>query len=394
MALWAKWTGEGLTAGTIPDQSGNGRDLTNYGLTAATPGPFSSGFDELDCDGASTANRTASAGFPSNQPLTVCLRLRCDSDANEYQIPISGYTSTSPLQVLITDYGANCTLRLRGVTHSFSFSIDTVYAIVLVCASNGYVDMYINDLETPVVSGGTPMGTVPQDFEVGSWQGYNPFTGVVGDISIYDHVLDQSEREAWAAESAGEETPAQVVAAPSGSGQYFRLTLTGDADATTDYILPPSNISARLRSGSPSYLQATIPYTDDYATAISDRPNGDLLLQHVLLESAGSETLTDICTVDFETVQPSLSVNSKSLVLVGHRQTTNSSPGSHTVSALSLQTGSFSYVAIVPGFDPAILPADDITAEDATFTVGLVQLQASVSSVGRWSVQTTYVEES
>ena len=156
----------------------------------------------------------------------------------------------------------------------------------------------------------------------------------------------------------------------------FTLILTGSADATTDVVLPVSNINARLRSGSDSYLQVTIPYTTDYATYISDRPNGDLEL--VYTDPDGEH---DVVAVALETIQISRAVNSANIVLTGHRQSTNSSPTSHTVSPLSLQTGTTSNNAIVPGYNPLILPGDNVTADGVTYTLEIVSLQAAESYV-------------
>ncbi len=176
-----------------------------------------------------------------------------------------------------------------------------------------------------------------------------------------------------------------VVPAAVVYGQWFYLTLTGGADATTDIMLPCSSINARLRSGAPSYLQVVIPYTADYASAVAARPNGDLRLE---FDDTG-ETTT-VATVSLETIQESRGIPSGSIVLTGHRQSTNSSPNSHTINVQSLQIGTHSPVAIMPGYNPTIKPADDITAASSTYTVDTVMLQASAQR-GGISMQTSYI---
>jgi len=163
--------------------------------------------------------------------------------------------------------------------------------------------------------------------------------------------------------------------------RYFHLTLTGTADATTDFVLPVSNLNARLRSGSPSYLQCTLPYNSAYAAAIADRPNGDLTLECLTVDSRGQETLSPVTTVALESVQLSRGVVNSSIVLTGHRQSTNSAPASHTLSPLALQTGSNATVAILGGYNPSILPGDSVTTVDTTYTIGTVVLQASPKNV-------------
>lgn len=164
-------------------------------------------------------------------------------------------------------------------------------------------------------------------------------------------------------------------------GIRFRLTLTDLTEPANDFVLPISNANGRIKSGSPSYLQVTLPYTTSAATAISDRSGFYLQLDHVEVFSDGSEIITAVVTVALETVQISRGVSSSSIVLTGHRQTTNYAPASHTVSPLSMQTGSTSNTVILPGYNPLILPADTVTADGVTFTVGTVSLQASVGSV-------------
>lgn len=160
----------------------------------------------------------------------------------------------------------------------------------------------------------------------------------------------------------------------------FRLTLTGAPNGLADVELPLVNVNARLRSGADSYLQATLPYTTDIANSVSARPDGDLRLDHIARSSDGSEVVTTVCTVALETIQPSRGVNSRSIVLVGHRQSTNSTPASHAIRSLSLQTGA-TVTAIMPGFDPLIRPADTVTTEGVTILVETVSVQAARSNI-------------
>lgn len=170
---------------------------------------------------------------------------------------------------------------------------------------------------------------------------------------------------------------------------FFRLVLTGAADGTTDITLPLKSLMSRLRSGSPSYLQVSLPYTSVYASAVTARANGDLQLYFV--SDYGSYTLdTLIAEIDLETIQISRGDTNKSILLVGHRQSTNSNPRSFTVTASSLQSGTTAKTAVVPGFHPHIKPGDDITAEEETFTVGLVQFQAGINN-GTMSMYTQFV---
>lgn len=202
---------------------------------------------------------------------------------------------------------------------------------------------------------------------------------------IYAYGATQSFYQfSLAGEAAGTEE-AVIVPVPYRIAGLFRLTLTGYPNGQPDVILPVSNINARLRSGADSYLQVTIPYTDEYAEAISDRPDGDLELAYVVLYSNGVEDVQDIVDVALETIQPTKGVKNRSIVLTGHRQSTNSTPASHTVKPLSVQGGT-TMTAIVPGYTPTILPADTITADGVDLVIDTVSLQASVANV-----QTQYI---
>jgi hypothetical protein len=171
----------------------------------------------------------------------------------------------------------------------------------------------------------------------------------------------------------------------------WRFTVTGDADGLDDVILPISNLSARLRSGSQSYLNVTIPYASAAADAVSARPNGDLILEHIVRDNLGNTLEFVVVTVALETIQISRGASSSSIVLIGHRQSTNSNPTSHSVAPLSLQTGTTASTMIVPEYDQNIRPGDTVTGEGVTFEIGLLTLQAAVTA-GSYYIVTQYTE--
>lgn len=169
--------------------------------------------------------------------------------------------------------------------------------------------------------------------------------------------------------------PTYTPAVVPDNGDLFYLTLTGSADSVDDVVIPVKSVFARLRSGARSYLQVTIPYTDEIAVLVSARPNADLILTH---SRAGTDTV--ITTVDLELIQTSRG-QSSSIVLTGHRQTTNASPAAHTIVAQAVQAGTARSSAIVPGFNPLIRAGDDVTVEGNTYTIGVISLQAAASGV-------------
>jgi hypothetical protein len=194
-------------------------------------------------------------------------------------------------------------------------------------------------------------------------------------------------------------TTADAVAAIVGVSRWagvaltrtWRLTLTGAADELGDVVLPISNLSARLRSGEASYLNVTVPYTLEYADAVSARPNGDMILEHIVRDNLGNTMEFVVVTVALETIQISRGASSSSIVLIGHRQSTNSNPTSHSVAPLSLQTGTTASTMIVPEYDQNIRPGDTVTGEGVTFEIGLLTLQAAVTA-GNYYIVTQYTE--
>jgi hypothetical protein len=98
--------------------------------------------------------------------------------------------------------------------------------------------------------------------------------------------------------------------------------------------VPISSMSARIRSGDPSYLQVTV--TDvDYSAQIADRSDGEL---HVY-KKIGPSAWEEILWVDIESITVYKGSNSSSITISGHRTFTNSSPVTRTI------TTDYSYTA-------------------------------------------------
>jgi hypothetical protein len=165
----------------------------------------------------------------------------------------------------------------------------------------------------------------------------------------------------------------------------FTIVLTGDTDGTTDYTLPVKNLTARLRSGSDSYLSVTLPYTSEIVAAISARSNGDLYLYYT--DATGTY---EVVNVSLDSIQISKGTSSKSIVLTGYRQSTNDGTGSHEIVANATVAGDTSTITI-PGYAPEILAGDSVSYDDLSITANLITLTAQASN---FSVQTVYSEGS
>jgi len=155
-----------------------------------------------------------------------------------------------------------------------------------------------------------------------------------------------------------------------------------------DVTIPISSFTARIREGSPSYLQVVVPDYNTYANAILSRTthcrNCELTIYRTL--DGDSSTITEVLTVDFENLRADIGSRSQSIFLVGHRTSYNASPRTVTLTDID-------YVRY--GIDVEEDPTNrvrfsaylDVTAGDTveytlgadaySFTVGLLTLNAT-----------------
>lgn len=101
----------------------------------------------------------------------------------------------------------------------------------------------------------------------------------------------------------------------------YLFTLTGAPDSTTDIEIPLKSIQARLRSGSPTYLQVVIPGMD-YATQINDRPNGVMEIDLAYLIGGEYTNRETIIQANLEDIRIDKGSINKSISLSGHKQKT------------------------------------------------------------------------
>ena len=101
----------------------------------------------------------------------------------------------------------------------------------------------------------------------------------------------------------------------------YTLTLTGTPDGKEDVLLPMENFQARLQLDLPTYLAVSIP-SMDYADAISERPNGEMIV-HMVYVVDGKPVLSEpIVRTDVRTVTISEGARSQSIQLAGYRNAT------------------------------------------------------------------------
>ncbi len=141
-------------------------------------------------------------------------------------------------------------------------------------------------------------------------------------------------------------------------------------------MIPGATFSARIRSGNPSYLQVTVPYTTEVLSQINDRYDGYLQVERLY----PGETATEILWVNLEEIQWDEGAVNKTITLTGHRTFTNNSPASVTVSGCSyIRHSSNKMVRCSPFND--VKPRDTVTAGTVSFIVGLVSINASPANM-------------
>lgn len=171
-----------------------------------------------------------------------------------------------------------------------------------------------------------------------------------------------------------------ILAMYGQSIRRYYCTLTGSEDSLTDLSLPIATLQARLRQGDPNYLSVTIPGMD-YASAISARSNGQLVI-HMAIIHGGSEIIREeIARVTLDSIRTDEGGKSKTITLSGHRTVTY--PAQITalrgVTYRSLQEpGKLSFRCAEP--DLYLRPGDTCNYGDDSFVAGLVQYTISPKS--------------
>jgi len=155
----------------------------------------------------------------------------------------------------------------------------------------------------------------------------------------------------------------------------YEMTLTGDADGTTDIVIPIESFQARHRSGDPSYLSVTIPNIDDYSASVNARLNGQLKIEMIAYVNNIESVREEIIRVDFESIRTDRGATNQSITLSGHRTETYSAKTTElrNVTLRVLQAnGKLRFRSSEPDF--YLRPGDTATYDTDSITVGLITL--------------------
>lgn len=155
---------------------------------------------------------------------------------------------------------------------------------------------------------------------------------------------------------------------------FYRLVLTGAADGQPDAVLPMESFEARARSGEPTYLRATVPWTPAHAAAVAARPNGQLVVYRGTRTADGLEVAEEILRANLEDIRTDRGGRSASITLVGHKQTTNTNPVGLTLSGTIYRRETNGLRAFRVAASSWLRPGDTVMLADVgeTLTVGVV----------------------
>jgi len=143
--------------------------------------------------------------------------------------------------------------------------------------------------------------------------------------------------------------------------KYF-CTLTGSPDGLSDVELPMQSFQARKRDGEPTYVSAVIPGMD-YLDEISDRPNGQIIIEMAYFVEGVEQLREEILRVDMENIRYDKGSRNRSVTISGHRSE------SFAVNLVDLENPSYKYLSEgklryrFPILDPWLNPGDTCSVQ-------------------------------
>ena len=151
----------------------------------------------------------------------------------------------------------------------------------------------------------------------------------------------------------------------------YYCTITGAADGEEDVEVPISSFQARKRNGYSTYLSVVIPGVA-YADAISDRANGEIVIDMAYFIGGVESLREEILRADLEQINIYEGTTSRSITLIGHQEQTFVAKESRLYDPVykQLVDGEKSFRFSVP--DLWLNPGDTARVGDDAFTVDTV----------------------
>jgi len=154
--------------------------------------------------------------------------------------------------------------------------------------------------------------------------------------------------------------------------------ITGAPDSLPDFDLKFSSFQARRVSGRPSYLSMVIPNGFDSITEISNRPNGELVI-NMLVSESGVLNSYEIMRANYETLRGDQGSEKYSLTLTGHKQVTYSTPKTVTLEGSTYRSTVDGKIRHRSVPDKELNPLDTANINGESFVVGEIVLAVGAS---------------
>jgi hypothetical protein len=160
------------------------------------------------------------------------------------------------------------------------------------------------------------------------------------------------------------------------------------APGQTAIRIPISNFQGRLRDGSPSWMQVTIPNAPHWSEAVIARAAGQLVLYSGVRFGGGLELLEEIARVNIERIEDARGGRSQTIAVSGHSTATNAAPRirtMHGVTYRSSGSGQRRYRCRLDRFlrpgDTAVIPSygEQITVGLITYVVDSTQTTMEIT---------------
>lgn len=160
--------------------------------------------------------------------------------------------------------------------------------------------------------------------------------------------------------------------------RYF-LTITGDADNTTDVQIPMSSFQARRRNDAPTYLSVVIP-SINFADEIISRSNGFVRIDQAYTYQNEIVLKKTIIETTIDRVDTDQGGKNRSVTLVGYK-TDSYNPKSVALEYAtyrSFRNGTLRYRLAKPYI--FLNPGDTVTIGNDTFKIGVISYAISVKN--------------
>lgn len=161
--------------------------------------------------------------------------------------------------------------------------------------------------------------------------------------------------------------------------RYYAV-ITGGADGQDDYeFVDLKSIQSRMRDGDPSYLALSLVLTSDNAQAISDRPNGEIVVYMDATVDGISSLREELIRADFYSVASYEGAKSKSIDVVAYKTRSYAAGGTANLEGVTIRTvladGRIQYRCAKPDF--YIRPGFIVSYDGDTIEVGSVSYLVS-----------------